>query len=384
MSSDALVQAAGIYKEFPVGSRRLLGPSRVVHAVDGVDLAIEGGRTTALVGESGSGKTTFGLIVAGLADPTNGEILFQGVPLSSMSAGDRRSMRADLQFIFQDPFSALNPRQTIRAILSRPFDIHRKLTRRALDHELRGLLDLVGLRPAEVMLERHPHQFSGGQRQRIVFARAIALRPKFIVADEPVSSLDMSVKAQLLTLLRQFQTELNLTYLVITHELAVVRTIAADVAVMYLGRIVERAPTTEALERPLHPYTAALVSATPILDPEQARLRHRTPLGGTMPSPIERPPGCHFNTRCPYAQGPCFDTDPPLRRIGERHVACHYVGQPDFPLTASLEPGARAQAAAGSLPYAAQPFRAESVGPAQPVTAMTATDSEYVDPGSSN
>ena len=367
MPDDPLIRAVGIHKRFPVGAGRLFGPARVVHAVDGVDLTIRRGRTTALVGESGSGKTTLGQIIAGLNEPSDGLVWFQGMPLTTASASARRKMRADLQFIFQDPFSSLNPRQTVRAILSRPFEIHRKLTRRELDGELRALLDLVGLRPADSMLDRHPHQFSGGQRQRIVFARAIALRPTFIVADEPVSSLDMSVKAQLLTLLRQFQRELDLTYLVITHELAVVRTIAVDVAVMYLGRIVERAPTTEALERPLHPYTAALVAATPVLDPAAAHQRIRTPLRGTMPSPIDRPTGCHFNTRCPYAQGRCFTDEPKLRTIADRQVACHYVGQPQFPLTASLPPSSRAEAALGSSTYT------PAIAPAETPSAVAAT-----------
>jgi oligopeptide/dipeptide ABC transporter ATP-binding protein len=349
---SVLVRAEGIHKRYPAGGRpSLLGPRRMVHAVDGVDLSIREGRTLALVGESGSGKTTLGQIIAALNEPTEGSVWFDGQPLTTASPAERLRLRAHLQFIFQDPFSSLNPRQSIRSILARPFEIHRSLTRDQLESELRQLLELVGLTPPGPNLDRHPHQFSGGQRQRIVFARAIALRPRFIVADEPVSSLDMSVKAQLLTLLRQFQRELDLTYLVITHELAVVRTIAQEVAVMYLGRIVEQAATYDALERPLHPYTAALVSATPILDPEMSRARHREPLRGTMPSPIDRPPGCHFNTRCPYARDRCFTDDPPLRVVGERMVACHRVGEPDFPFSANL--GQTVAAAASSTAPAA-------------------------------
>jgi oligopeptide/dipeptide ABC transporter ATP-binding protein len=350
-SGSVLIEARGITKLFPV-SRTLFGAAtRYVHALDNVDLTIEKGRTLALVGESGSGKTTLGRIIAGLIEPTSGSVMVEGTNLTEAPLDVRRKLRREIQFVFQDPFSSLNPRHTIRTILARPFEVHTRLSRAEIDVKIKELLEAVLLHPPEALMHRYPHQFSGGQRQRIVFARAIALHPAFIVADEPVSSLDMSVKAQLLTLLQRFQTELSLTYLFITHELAVVRTIAQDVAVMYLGRIVERAPVSQLFDGPLHPYTQALLEATPILDPRLARERKRIKLHGTMPSPVSPPPGCHFHTRCPFAQAICHEIAPPLRPIGARAVACHFVGDPGFPLTAHLTTDLQPAAASGALPY---------------------------------
>jgi len=348
----ALVSTNGLTKRFPVSGRGLFERQRWVHAVDNVSLKIFQGRTLALVGESGSGKTTLGQMIAGLLEPSGGSVEFGGVDLVNSKGEARRQLRRDLQFIFQDPFSSLNPRHTIRTILSRPFEVHTVLGRTAIDSEVTQLLNLVGLGNSATLLNRHPHQFSGGQRQRIVFARAIALRPRFIVADEPVSSLDMSVKAQLLTLLRTFQGELGLTYLFVTHELAVVRTIAQDVAVMYLGRVVERAPTTAVFDQPLHPYTVALLGATPLLDPVVARSRKHLPLVGPLPSSITPPSGCHFHTRCPFARDVCATKRPPLRALGERQIACHFVGDSDFPLTANLPRGLVETARASAESYA--------------------------------
>ena len=347
-----LVRASHLTKAFPIGRRRMWEPTRVVRAVDDVSLSVQAGRSLALVGESGSGKSTLGQLVAGLVAPSSGSIEFDGRSLTDADAATRRRLRRDLQVIFQDPYSSLNPRHTVRTILARPFEVHTSLDRAAVDAEIRTLLGLVGLGPADELMGRFPHQFSGGQRQRIVFARAIALRPRFIVADEPVSSLDMSVKAQLLTLLRTFQVELGLTYLFITHELSVVRTVAAEVAVMYLGRVVELAPANDIFERPLHPYTVALLASTPSLDPRQARSRSRVPLEGAMPSPVDPPPGCHFHTRCPLAAAVCREKRPGLRVLGDREVACHFVGQPGFPTTAALDPGQLDKARRTSEPYA--------------------------------
>lgn len=345
-----LIEAKGLTKLFPV-SRTLFGTTtRYVHALDHVDLTIAKGRTLALVGESGSGKTTLGRIVAGLAEPTQGSVLMNGRSLRDGSAAEQRALRRQSQFIFQDPYSALNPRHNIRAILARPFEVHTTLSKAEIDNKVKELLEAVMLHPPEALMGRYPHQFSGGQRQRLVFARAIALRPAFIVADEPVSSLDMSVKAQLLTLLRQFQVDLDLTYLFITHELAVVRTIAQDVAVMYLGRIIERSPVDQLFGGPLHPYSQALLEATPLLDPVVARARQRITLHGAMPSPVNPPSGCHFHTRCPFAQPVCGEIVPPLRQIGERQVACHFVGDPAFPLTAHVPAELQAVARQGALP----------------------------------
>jgi oligopeptide/dipeptide ABC transporter ATP-binding protein len=349
-SADPLLTVAGLSKRFPLGRRYPWEAPRLVHAVDDVSLTIREGRTLGVVGESGSGKSTLGQMVAGLTTPTSGDIRFAGLDLARAGGRERREMRRQLQVIFQDPYASLNPRHSIRQTLSRPFQVHTRLTDQEVTQELRTLLGLVGIGPFESVIDRYPHQFSGGQRQRIVFARAIALRPRFIVADEPVSAVDMSVKAQLLTLLRRFQTELGLTYLFITHELSVVRTVAQDVAVMYLGRVVEQAPATELFERPLHPYTVALLASTPVLDPVKARSRVRTPLGGTMPSPIAPPPGCHFHTRCPWAREVCRSVRPELRVIGERQVACHFVGQPGFATTPSLTPDLAPVARATALP----------------------------------
>jgi oligopeptide/dipeptide ABC transporter ATP-binding protein len=332
-----LIESRNLRKLFPIGRRLLRSTDALVHAVDNVSISIPHGRTLALVGESGSGKTTLGRLFAGLIEPTEGLVYFEGKDLFATSADERRKIRSQLQFIFQDPYSSLNPRHNVRSILARPFEIHTNLSKEEIDKNIIELLRSVGLTPPEALLYRYPHQFSGGQRQRLVFARAIALHPKFIVADEPVSSLDMSVKAQLLTLLRRFQNELELTYLFITHELSVARTIAADIAVMYLGEIVEYASTAEFFSGPLHPYSQALLNATPILNPLQARQRERILLSGDMPSPVNPPSGCRFHTRCPYAQAICSVKEPLLRKIGSRWVSCHFVGQPDFPLTANLD-----------------------------------------------
>lgn len=348
-----LIRTASLSKHFPIGRRHLWEPPRLVHAVDDVSLEIQPGRSLALVGESGSGKTTLGHLISGLAAPSSGSIEFDGLDLTHADAATRRGLRRNLQVIFQDPYSSLNPRHSVRTILARPFEVHTTLDAAAVDEEVRQLLGLVGLGPPDELMGRFPHQFSGGQRQRIVFARAIALRPRFIVADEPVSSLDMSVKAQLLTLLRRFQVDLGLTYLFITHELSVVRTIAADVAVMYLGRVVEKATAKALFDGPLHPYTVALLASTPLLDPRLARTRERPPLRGTMPSPVDPPAGCHFHTRCPLATELCRLKRPALRQFGERQVACHFVGQPLFPTTASLAPEERELARRESEPYSA-------------------------------
>lgn len=345
-----LIEAKNITKNFPLGQGLFQATGQVVHAVDSVDLSIERGRTLALVGESGSGKTTLGRIICRLLEPTTGTVTFDGLNITTANKKTRRQVRKDLQFIFQDPYSSLNPRHNIRRILARPFDIHTDLAKTEIDQKIIKLLNSVGLTPPETLMHRYPHQFSGGQRQRIVFARAIALHPDFIVADEPVSSLDMSVKAQLLTLLRRFQVDLHLTYLFITHELSVVRTIAKDVAVMYLGRIVETAPVKDLFEGPLHPYSEALLDATPSLDPKYRRSR-KIFLEGAIPSPIDPPAGCHFHTRCPFAERICREKVPPLRQIHQRGVACHFVGQPKFHLSANLSAALKLEAERGAEAY---------------------------------
>jgi oligopeptide transport system ATP-binding protein len=332
-----LIISESVSKLFPVGRSVFSKSNLFVHAVTNVNLSIEKGRSLALVGESGSGKTTLGRIIAGLQDPTEGSVSFDGKNLSGIIRNERKEIRRQLQYIFQDPYSSLNPRHNIRTILARPFEVHTNLSKKEIDEKVKELLASVGLTPPDYLMHRYPHQFSGGQRQRIVFARAIALRPKFIVADEPVSSLDMSIKAQLLTLLKKFQSELDITYLFITHELSVTRTIAKDIAVMYLGKIVEYAPINDFFNGPLHPYSQALLLATPILNPDTARARDRITLRGQLPSPIQRPKGCYFNTRCPYAQSICSNKEPTLREFGNRQAACHFIGNPKFPLTSNLQ-----------------------------------------------
>lgn len=348
-----LLQTNDVSKRFPMGRGAFGTTDKFVHALDGVNLSIAKGRTMALVGESGSGKTTLGRVCAGLLEPTEGVARFNGQNLARLSEDEKRKLRTRLQFVFQDPFSSLNPRHDVKTILSRPFEVHTDLSKDEIERKVLRLLQSVNLTPPEALLGCYPHQFSGGQRQRIVFARAIALRPEFVIADEPVSSLDMSVKAQLLTLLRRFQNELDLTYLFITHELSVVRSIAQDVSVMYLGRIVETAPVTELFENPLHPYTNALLAATPQLVPREAREteRKRSPLRGTMPSPIDPPPGCHFHTRCPFAQPVCEEKAPSLRKLGARQVACHFVGDDRFPLSRNLSPEFKPTAAQSAEAY---------------------------------
>jgi oligopeptide/dipeptide ABC transporter ATP-binding protein len=340
-----LVEAKAISKLFPA-SKGLFGAARkFVCAVDEVNLSIESGHTLALVGESGSGKTTLGRIVAGLLKPTTGTVQYGDFNIINATTTELRKFRKHVQYVFQDPYSALNPRHTVQRILRRPFEVHTQLNSMEIDHSVNELLDMVGLKPPEQVVHRYPHQFSGGQRQRLVLARAIALRPKFIVADEPVSSVDMSVKAQLLKLLQDFQAELNLTYLFITHELSVVPKIAKDIAVMYQGRIVEMSPVIELYQGPLHPYSALLLSATPSLDPNMNR--QRLPISPDLltVSSVEVNTGCAFRSRCQFVRPICHKKQPLLRAIGTRRVACHFVGHPNFASTRNLPESLRTIAA---------------------------------------
>jgi oligopeptide transport system ATP-binding protein len=259
-----------------------------------------------------------------IVDPTAGKILFRGVSLTDLDATALKPYRRRMQFIFQDPFTSLNPRKSIRHILSQPFCVHEG--GRPSDHaeKVRDLLEVVGLSPAYQYIDRHPHEFSGGQRQRIAIARALALRPEFVVADEPVSALDVSVRAQILTLMKRLQREFGITYLFITHDLGVVRSISQRVAVMYLGKLVELGGVEAIFGSPQHPYTEALLSATPIPHPRLSRSRRRIVLTGEVPSPVNPPPGCRFHTRCPIAEEICRREEPPLLQVGNGHwAACH-------------------------------------------------------------
>src|SRR5918911_2836636 len=309
-----LVRVRGLFKHFPVA-----GSDDVVRAVDGVTFEIYKGETLGLVGESGCGKSTVGRCILRLMEPTRGEVYFEDEDVLSLSGKDLRALRREMQIIFQDPYASLNPRMKVREIVGEPLIVHGVGEKRERRERVAELLTKVGLDPD--YMNRYPHEFSGGQRQRIGIARALALNPKLIVADEPVSALDVSVQAQVVNLLQELQQEFRLTYLFISHGLAVVEHISTRVAVMYLGRIVEIAPAAELYARPLHPYTQALLSAIPIPDPPQKR--KRIILQGDVPTPINPPSGCRFRTRCPLAIEECAHIDPELREVAPgHHVAC--------------------------------------------------------------
>lgn len=323
MGTESLVEVKNLKKYFLVKKGLFRRKEQFVRAVDDVSFKISKGENLALVGESGCGKTTTARLVLRVLEPTSGSIIFGGKNLFSITEEEMRLIRPQMQLIFQDPYASLNPRKTIRQILSKPFKLHTDLAKEEIEDKVLHMLEIVGLDPPELYVDRHPHEFSGGQRQRICIARAIALNPSFVVADEPVSALDVSVRAQILNLLKDLQTRLGITYLFITHDLAVVRSVSNRVAVMYLGRIAEVGEVSELFKTPLHPYTEALLSATPIPDPERSRSRERIILRGDVPSPIDPPPGCRFHTRCPLSVEKCRQLEPQLVDVKGRFVACH-------------------------------------------------------------
>ncbi|MFN8557194.1 MAG: dipeptide ABC transporter ATP-binding protein [Dehalococcoidia bacterium] len=322
---ETLVNVEGLKMYFPV-TAGLIFQRKVadVKAVDGVSFAIKRGETLGLVGESGCGKSTTGRAILQLYRPTAGQVTFDGIDLTKLKGGDLRKFRRRMQMIFQDPYASLNPRMSVGSIIAEPLAIHNLAKGKARKDRVQELLSVVGLNP--YYANRYPHEFSGGQRQRIGIARALAVEPDFIVCDEPVSALDVSIQAQIINLLEDLQNQFGLTYLFIAHDLSVVRHISDRVAVMYLGHVAELADRNELYENPLHPYTKALLSAVPIPDPSVETKRERIILTGDVPSPLRPPPGCVFNTRCPIAIDECRERVPEWRDVGNDHwVACHRV-----------------------------------------------------------
>lgn len=333
--NDPLLRVENLKKYFSIQSGLWGRPTQRVFAVDDVSFDLQAGETLGLVGESGCGKSTLGRTLLRLYEPTAGRVLFDGVDLASLTARELRARRKDMQIIFQDPYSSLNPRFTIGQTLAEPFSIHRTVPAREIADRVAGLLTEVGLPPD--VADRYPHEFSGGQRQRIGIARAIALRPKLVVADEPVSALDVSIQSQILNLLQDLRTRLNLAFVLVAHDLAVIEHMSDRVAVMYLGRIVEYAPARDLYRQPRHPYTQALISAIPEPDLDKKN-KPRKVLAGDVPSPMAPPSGCHFHPRCPLATEVCRTERPQLKvcgalskaeppsAVGKSHwVSCHHV-----------------------------------------------------------
>jgi oligopeptide transport system ATP-binding protein len=351
VSDDNLIEVQALTKHYAVGTGSFgrFGKS-VVHAVDGVDMQIRKGETLGLVGESGCGKSTLGRCILRLIEPTSGRVVFNAQDITALRKGALRRLRRHMQIVFQDPFSSLDPRMTVEAAIGQPFDVFGVPGGQPRHERVRELLEAVGLDASS--LQRFPHQFSGGQRQRIAIARALALNPQFIVADEPVSALDVSIRAQILNLLKELKSRFALTYLYISHDLSTVKFISDRVAVMYLGKLVEIGPARTVFAAPKHPYTRALIDAVPVPDP--AARNRRQPMKGEPPSPISPPSGCRFHPRCPKAMPVCKQSVPLLRATAEGdYVACHLYADPAVvgdPSAAAQTGAAAAAAASGERP----------------------------------
>jgi oligopeptide transport system ATP-binding protein len=368
-SETPLLQVRHVKKYFPIRKGLLQREVAHVHAVDDVSFEVRAGETLGLVGESGCGKSTLGRTLIRLLEPTAGEIIFQGTHIEKLGRRRLRPLRREMQMVFQDPYASLNPRKRVGTIVSDPMRIHDLGNRAEQKRRVGEILETVGLSPEHY--NRFPHEFSGGQRQRIGIARALALRPKLIIADEPVSALDVSIQSQMLNLLDELQNELRLTYLFIAHDLGVVRHVSDRIAVMYLGKIVELSPAEELYTRPIMPYTEALLSAVPIPDPDLAEQRERIVLEGDVPSPINPPSGCRFHPRCRYATDICKQVEPPLVDYGNTHLAaCHH------PLNVDEETLRKAQVAQEESPAAADDtaLPQDTSGASDPVGAPSTPD----------
>jgi oligopeptide transport system ATP-binding protein len=353
-----LLEVTSLKKYFPIKQGIISHEVGRVHAVDDVTFSVREGETLGLVGESGCGKSTLGRTVVRLLEPTAGQIRFQGLEIARLGRHKLRPLRREMQMVFQDPYASLNPRKRVGSIIAAPLEIHAIGDRKERKKRVQELLQVVGLSPEH--FNRFPHEFSGGQRQRIGVARALALRPKLVIADEPVSALDVSIQSQMLNLLDDLQSEFNLTYVFIAHDLAVVRHVSDRIAVMYLGKIVELSPARELYERPIMPYTEALLSAVPIPDPDLSDARERIVLQGDVPSPINPPTGCRFHPRCRYKTDICVEVEPPLVEYGKGHfAACHH------PLNVDKETLDRARVSARLTPDAAD-ARAKPTEPSGP------------------
>ena len=353
--NGALVEIKNVKKYFPIRKGVLQREVARVHAVDDVTLSVREGETVGLVGESGCGKSTLGRCIVRLLEPTSGDIVFDGRSIGRLKARALRPLRREMQMVFQDPYASLNPRKRVGTIIGDPMKIHGIGDRRERKKRVEELLETVGLSPEHY--NRFPHEFSGGQRQRIGVARALALRPKLVVADEPVSALDVSIQAQMVNLLEDLQNDFGLTYVFIAHDLGVVRHVSDRIAVMYLGKLVELSPAEELYTRPIMPYTEALLSAVPIPDPDLSAKRERIVLAGDVPSPINPPSGCRFHPRCRYATEICSQVEPPLVDYRNGHLAaCHH------PLNVDKETLERVTASARHTPESAD----ETALPAEP------------------